>query len=81
MQKTKEYLEYIVKMIVADKNSVVVNAKNDERGVLMTLTVAKEDMGRIIGREGETAKAIRSIIKVFGMKNNARVNIKIIQNN
>jgi len=73
----KEFLEYVVKALVDKPEEVEVDRKVDELGVLMTLKVAREDMGKIIGRSGNTAKAIRTLLRVVGMKNNARVNLKI----
>lgn len=72
-----EFLEYVVKALVDDPASVAVDRKVDEMGVLLTLKVAAPDMGKIIGRNGNTAKAIRSLLRVVGMKNNARVNLKV----
>ena len=72
-----EVLESIVRHIVDSPDEVRVDRKTDEMGVLLTLSVAKADMGKIIGREGNTAKAIRTIVRVVGMKNNSRVNVKI----
>ncbi len=71
------FLENIVKDLVDHPEDVVVTRKVDEMGVLMTLDVNPEDMGKIIGRQGNTAKAIRILLRVVGMKNNARVNLKI----
>ena len=71
------FLEYVVKALVDNPDAVKVDRKVDEMGVLMTLDVAPEDMGKIIGRSGNTAKAIRTLLRVVGMKNNARVNLKI----
>ncbi|MEK7067196.1 MAG: KH domain-containing protein [Patescibacteria group bacterium] len=73
----QEFLEYLVKSLVDHPSDVRVDRKVDEMGVLLTLKVHAEDMGQIIGRQGNTAKAIRSILRVVGMKNNARVNLKI----
>ena len=73
----KEFLEYVVKALVDKPEEVEVDRKVDELGVLMTLKVSREDMGKIIGRSGNTAKAIRTLLRVVGMKNNARVNLKI----
>lgn len=73
----KEFLEYVVKSLVDNPNDVVVERTVDEMGVLITLTVNPADMGKIIGRQGNTAKAIRTLLRVIGMKNNARVNLKI----
>lgn len=73
----QEFLEYVVKALVDNPNDVVVNRQVDEMGVLLTLDVNPADMGKVIGRSGNTAKAIRILLRVVGMKNNARVNLKI----
>ncbi len=75
--KDKEFLEFIVKSIVDVPEDVVVDRIVDERGVLITLSVNPKDMGMIIGRQGSTAKAIRTLLRVVGARNNARVNLKI----
>ncbi len=75
----KEFLEYIVKALVENPDAVKVNRELDEMGVLLTLEVDQKDMGTIIGRSGNTAKAIRSLLRVVGMKNDARVNLKIVE--
>lgn len=72
-----EFLDYVVKELVDNPDSVHVERTVDEMGVLLTLDVHKDDMGKIIGRKGATAKAIRTLLRVVGMKNNARVNMKI----
>lgn len=71
------FLEYVVKALVDNPNDVKVNRVVDEMGVLITLEVNPVDMGKIIGRDGNTAKAIRTLLRTVGMKNNARVNLKI----
>ncbi|MEK7118132.1 MAG: KH domain-containing protein [Patescibacteria group bacterium] len=73
----KEFLEYLVKSLVDNPSAVKVSRVVDEMGVLLTLDIAAEDMGKVIGRMGNTAKAIRTLLRVVGMKNNARVNLKI----
>ena len=73
----KQFLESLVKTLVDYPDSVSVNRTVDEMGVLLTLDVHAEDMGKIIGRSGNTAKAIRTLLRVVGMKNDARVNLKI----
>lgn len=77
IQRDQEFLESIVKALVDNPQDVKVDRKVDEMGVLMTLDVNPADMGKIIGRQGNTAKAIRTLLRVVGMKNNARVNLKI----
>ena len=75
--KDQEFVEYVVKALVDNPDRVKVERRVDEMGVLITLDVAGEDMGKIIGRDGATAKALRTLLRVVGMKNNARVNLKI----
>lgn len=75
--KDQEFVEYVVKTLVDNPDKVRVERRVDEMGVLVTLDVAAEDMGKIIGRDGATAKALRTLLRVVGMKNNARVNLKI----
>ena len=72
-----EFLEYVIKALVDEPDAVKVDRKVDEMGVLLTLKIAAPDMGKIIGRSGNTAKAIRTLLRVVGMKNSARVNLKI----
>jgi len=73
----KEFLENIVKTLVDHPEDVKVDRKVDEMGVLLSLKVHPEDMGQIIGRAGSTARAIRSLVRIVGLKNHARVNLKI----
>ncbi len=73
----RQFVEYVVKAFVDQPDSVVANRTVDEMGVLITLTVHPDDMGKVIGKSGATAKALRTILRVVGMKNNARVNLKI----
>ncbi|QQS15922.1 MAG: KH domain-containing protein [Candidatus Moraniibacteriota bacterium] len=75
--KDREFVEYVVKMLVDHPEDVRVERKIDEMGVLITLDVNSEDMGMVIGREGVTAKALRTLLRVIGARNNARVNLKI----
>ncbi|HMP67184.1 MAG TPA: KH domain-containing protein [Candidatus Paceibacterota bacterium] len=72
-----QFLEYVIKTLVDNPNDVKIERTVDEMGVLLTLTVNSADMGKVIGREGNTAKAVRTLLRVVGMKNNARVNLKI----
>lgn len=73
----QEFLEMVVKALVENPNEVKIDRTVDEMGVLLTLSVGPVDMGKIIGRQGNTAKAIRTLLRVVGMKHNARVNLKI----
>lgn len=72
-----EFVEYVVKSIVDHPDDVEVKRDIDEMGVLITLSVNPEDMGQVIGRQGATAKSIRTLLRVIGARNNARVNLKI----
>jgi len=75
--KDRDFVEYVVKQIVSNPDAVKVERKIDEMGVLITLDVDPSDMGMVIGREGATAKALRTLLRIIGAKNNARVNLKI----
>lgn len=77
MDQDQKFLEYVVTSLVDNPDDVKIQRSVDEMGVLLTLSVNKDDMGKIIGRSGATAKAIRTILRVVGMKNEARVNLKI----
>lgn len=73
----KDFLEYIVKAIVDHPDDVKVDRRVDEMGVLLTLKVHPEDMGEVIGRNGGTAKSVRTLLRIVGLRRNARVNLKI----
>lgn len=73
----QQFLETVVKSLVDHPEAVKIDRTVDEMGVLLTLDVHAEDMGKIIGRSGNTAKAIRTLLRVVGMKHDARVNLKI----
>jgi len=73
----QDFLEFIVKALVDHPEDVKVERKVDEMGVLLSLKVNPEDMGQIIGRSGSTARSIRSLVRIIGLKNHARVNLKI----
>ena len=75
----RDFIEYVVKQLVENPDEVVVERTVDEMGVLITLKVGKEDMGKVIGISGQTAKALRVLLRVIGSKHNARVNLKIIE--
>lgn len=77
MHSDQKFLEDLVKALVDHPEAVNINRTVDEMGVLLTLDVHADDMGKIIGRSGNTAKAIRTLLRVVGMKNDARVNLKI----
>ncbi len=78
-EKDQAFVEYVVKALVDHPDDVSAERTVDEMGVLITLKVHPEDMGQIIGRSGNTARAIRTLLRVVGAKNNARVNLKIYE--
>lgn len=73
-----EFLSYVVKQIVDDADAVKITRTEDERGELLTLEVAPDDLGRVIGRHGATAQSLRSLLRALGTKNNAHYNLKIV---
>ncbi len=75
----KEFVEFVVKAIVDNPNDVEIDRTVDEMGVLISLKINPADMGQVIGRQGSTAKSIRTLLRVIGAKSNARVNFKIIE--
>jgi len=77
MERDQEFVLTTVKYLVENPDDVKVDRKIDEMGVLLTLTVNPADMGKIIGKEGRTAKAIRTLLRVIGARMDARVNLKI----
>ena len=77
MERDQQFLEYVIKALVEHPEDVKINRTVDEMGVLLMLSVNQDDMGKVIGKSGATAKAIRTILRVVGMKNDARVNLKI----
>ncbi len=77
----QQFVEYIVKTLVNNPEKVVVERKIDEKGVLLSLTVDPEDVGRVIGKRGVTAQAIRGLLRALGTKQDARYNLKIVNTN
>lgn len=76
----QQFVEYIVKSLVGVPEDVIVDRIVDEKGVLLTLTVNPEDLGRVIGRRGVTAQSLRTLLRALGTKNSARYNLKIVNN-
>ncbi len=79
MEKAKECLEYLVSNIVENKEAIRIDVKNDERGVLLELYVAEEDMGRVIGKKGKTADSMRTLIRTIGAREKVSVSLMIIE--
>lgn len=76
----QQFVEYIVKSLVGNPDDVVVERRMDEKGVLLTLTVNPDDLGRVIGKRGITAQSLRTLLRALGVKNDARYNLKIVNN-
>lgn len=79
MNQTQEFLHTLIVALVDKPDEVKIERTVDEMGVLLTLSVNPEDMGKVIGRKGATAKAIRTLLRVAGMRHNERVNLKILE--
>ncbi|MBI2484964.1 KH domain-containing protein [Candidatus Uhrbacteria bacterium] len=79
MEQDQQFVEYVIKAIVNNPDDVRTERTVDERGVLITLHVNQTDMGYVIGREGQTARSVRTLLKIVGAKHNARVNLKIYE--
>jgi uncharacterized protein len=77
MEQDQEFVDYVIKAIVNNPDKVKSERTVDERGVLLTLDVDPSDMAYVIGRQGQTARSVRTLLKIVGAKNNARVNLKI----
>lgn len=75
----RDFVEYVVKQIVDNPDKVIVTRTVDDMGVLITLTVDKNDMGKIIGKSGQTAKSLRVLVRMIGSRSNERVNLKIAE--
>lgn len=80
MSIDQQFVEYIIKSLVSHPDDVVVERQIDEKGVLLTLTVNPEDLGRVIGKRGATAQSLRTLLRALGTKNDARYNLKIVNN-
>ena len=76
----QQFVEYVVKALVGHPDDVAVEREIDEKGVLLTLTVNPEDLGRVIGKRGGTAQSLRTLLRALGSKNDARYNLKIVNN-
>ena len=76
----QQFIEYVVKSLVGNPDDVVVERIIDEKGVLLTLTVNPEDLGRVIGKRGATAQSLRTLLRALGTKQEARYNLKIVDN-
>ncbi len=80
MSIDQQFVEFVVKSLVSNPDAVKVDRRIDEKGVLLELTVDPEDLGRVIGKRGATAQSIRTLLRALGTKNEARYNMKIVDN-
>ncbi len=80
MSIDQQFVEFIVKSLVSNPDAVQVERRIDEKGVLLELTVDPEDLGRVIGKRGATAQSLRTLLRALGTKNDARYNLKIVDN-
>src|ERR1700751_433560 len=76
----QQFVEFVVKSLVSKPDAVQVERRIDETGVLLELTVDPEDLGRVIGKRGATAQSLRTLLRALGTKNDARYNLKIVDN-
>jgi predicted RNA-binding protein YlqC (UPF0109 family) len=76
----QQFVEYVVKSLVGNPDAVQIERRIDEKGVLLELTVDPEDLGRVIGKRGATAQSLRTLLRALGTKNDARYNLKIVDN-
>src|SRR6266403_577753 len=76
----QQFVEFIVKSLVGNPDAVQVERRIDEKGVLLELTVDPDDLGRVIGKRGVTAQSLRTLLRALGTKNDARYNLKIVNN-
>src|SRR3954471_7673369 len=76
----QQFIEYIVKSLVGNPDDVKIERRIDEKGVLLELSVNPEDLGRVIGKRGATAQSLRTLLRALGTKNDARYNLKIVDN-
>ena len=79
MEQDQQFVEYVVKSIVDYPDDVKTDRRIDPMGVLIELTINPQDMGKVIGKQGQTAKALRTLLRVLGAKMNARLNLKIVE--
>lgn len=80
MSIDQQFVEFVIKSLVSKPDEVKVERRIDEKGVLLELTVDPEDLGRVIGKRGATAQSIRTLLRALGTKNDARYNLKIVDN-
>lgn len=75
----QEFIQTVLRMLVEDKDQLVVEARADELGILITVKVSERDMGKLIGKSGQTIKSVRTLLRVIGGASNERVNLKVLE--
>ncbi len=80
MSIDQQFVEFVIKSLVTKPEAVKIERRIDEKGVLLELTVDPEDLGRVIGKRGATAQSVRTLLRALGTKNDARYNLKIVDN-
>lgn len=75
----QEFIETVLAMLVEDKDQLIVEAKSDDMGILITVRVSERDMGKLIGKSGQTIKSVRTLLRVIGGASNQRVNLKVLE--
>lgn len=75
----QEFIQTVLAMLVEDKDELIVEAKADEMGILITVRVSERDMGKLIGKSGQTIKSVRTLLRVIGGASNQRVNLKVLE--
>lgn len=80
MSIDQQFVEFVIKSLVTKPEAVQIERRIDEKGVLLELTVDPEDLGRVIGKRGATAQSVRTLLRALGTKNDARYNLKIVDN-
>ena len=74
-----DFVRYILEQICEDKDSIKIESTKDELGVLISITVAESDMGKLIGKQGQTIAALRTLVRIIGARENERINLKVLE--
>ena len=77
-EQTVEFVRYVLNQICDDRSAIEVVSKDDERGTLVTISVAEGDMGKLIGKDGQTIDAIRLLVRSLGSRENVKINLKVV---
>ena len=74
-----EFLQFVLKALVEDPDQLIIESQKDELGILLTVQVSERDMGKLIGKSGQTIKALRTLLRIIGGNNKERVNLKVLE--